>query len=156
MSKIACAITLMLGLASCAVAPLGAEAVSRADDDAERVDTEELVGLPGDVDTNASCTATCGTGTVSCAGSSCVAVNRDCANGQPGYVACDGVQTSCAACGCVEGQQRYLTGTGCCCDYDLPKPQARRILTVQTCVNGNWVSTGSVCGGQNCAGVCPL
>ena len=67
----------------------------------------------------AACTATetCVSGTVNCSGnSSCTAVDYNCAQSQPGYVICDGAQTSCPAFGgplCCQCQ----TSGGCfaCC-----------------------------------------
>ena len=52
-------------------------------------------GAEGAPEYDAFCEATCESGTVSCSGNSCSAVNRNCNFGQQGYVVCDGNYTYC-------------------------------------------------------------
>jgi len=52
-------------------------------------------GAEGEPEYEAFCEATCETGTVSCSGNSCSAVNRNCSFGQQGFVVCDGNYTYC-------------------------------------------------------------
>jgi hypothetical protein len=122
-------------------------------------DAATLFGLTNG--TLATCTAQCGAGApVSCSSTpSCEgAWDRNCAAGERGHARCNGINYYCAAaCQCVEGELRYIEGTGCCCNYDDPEhPVARRTLRIEACVNGSWVGRGSVCDGQNCGGICPL
>lgn len=101
-----------------------------------------------------TCTASCGTSTVSCTSSgTCMAVDRNCPT-TPGYVICDGTTKYCPACACTNGAQRYTQLSSCC--YNEVARQCRRTLREETCVNGNWKVTGYVCDGFNCAGSCPL
>lgn len=96
-----------------------------------------------------TCTADCGPHpNVSCSGSgSCSAVDRNCP-GQRGYVQCGSVVKHCPVCGtggvCEDGSFRSLQG-GCCGD-DLTE------RTLQECVNGQWVTIGTICGPPLCGG----
>jgi len=73
------------------------------------------------------CTATanCASGTVSCQGnnspSSCTAVDRNCAVGEPGHVTCDGVTTWCpTACPCTCEQLETWCSQECYpCSYNF-------------------------------------
>jgi hypothetical protein len=112
-----------------------------------------------DLGTQATCTARCGAfPDVSCSASTCgSAVDQNCATGVRGYAECNGVRTYCQACACVEGEIRYRTGSGCCCNYDDPEaPKARGLLLIDKCINGAWVYQGGVCDGANCGGICPV
>jgi hypothetical protein len=101
-----------------------------------------------------TCTASCGTSTVSCTSSgSCTAVDRNCPT-TPGYVVCGGTTKSCPACACTNGAKRYTQLSSCC--YNEVVGQCRRTLREETCVNGNWQVTGFPCDGLNCSGSCPL
>lgn len=101
-----------------------------------------------------SCTASCGSTSVSCSGTgTCTAVDRNCPT-TPGYVICDGVTTNCPACACTNGTKRYTQVSGCC--YNEVVRQCRRRLREDTCVNGNWQFSAYVCDGINCSGSCPL
>lgn len=75
--------------------------------------TNGTPGAPGASGGACSCSAVanCGTGFVSCSGTSnCLAVDRDCSTGQRGSVTCDGVTTACpATCSC---------GSSVCCQCD--------------------------------------
>jgi hypothetical protein len=85
----------------------------------------------------ATCTASCGSGTVSCTytpPSVCTAVDRDCSSGQRGYVTCNGVTTYCGpTCQCTEGSIRFTGGSGCC--GDPPKKMKQQ----EKCIDGQWV-----------------
>lgn len=112
MTKIACSVMFMLGMAACAVAQQD-DGAARSDEPELEIRGDELTAVPGGAGTNATCT--------------------------------------------VEGSHQYIKASGCCCDYDLPKPIARGRMQVQTCTNGNWVVSGYACTGLNCTGqACPL
>ena len=95
--------------------------------------------------TQATCTARCGSlPPVSCTGTTCgPAVDRDCASGQQGYVECNGVRKSCPACACMEGAERYVQRSGCCCNW--VDPTSGRVNDLQVCSNGTWVTQDTVC-----------
>ena len=101
-----------------------------------------------------TCTANCGTSTVSCTSSgTCTAVDRNCPS-TPGYVVCNGTTTYCPACACTNGAKRYTQLSSCC--YNEVAHQCRRRLREETCVNGNWQFTAYTCDGINCTGSCPV
>jgi hypothetical protein len=151
MIKILGLVMLSLAVASsCAESDPGALVSSQAP-------TDESAASLGVVTTSATCSSTCGAlPSVSCSGTSCTAVNRNCPAGEPGYAECDGVRTSCPACQCHDGdlQQVQVTNT-CCCDPDVSRPVPRRLLVETICENGVWVNR-NVCEGTNCGGVCAL
>lgn len=121
--------------------------------------SEDLSWLEAIVDTpspnfKSTCTASCGTSTVSCTSSgSCTAVDRNCPT-TPGYVVCGGTTTSCHACACTNGAKRYTQLSSCC--YNEVVGQCRRTLREETCINGNWRFSANTCDGLNCSGNCPL
>lgn len=108
--------------------------------------------------TQAVCKADCGAlPDVSCSGTSCSAMDRNCGAGQRGYVECNGVRTYCPICGCTEGQVRYRTTNVCCCNYDDPiNPEPRSMVVEEICHNGTWVQNATYCDGPNCGGICPV
>ena len=81
----------------------------------------------------ATCTADCGSDPdVSCTGSICTAVDRNCAIGERGYVSCPS-ETWCASpCPvCTDGQSRFVDTGNCCKDF-------LKQQDYQVCVNGQW------------------
>lgn len=115
----------------------------------------------GEVGALGTSTADCGVTypDVSCSGSTWSGVNRNCPAGEPGHVTCDGVTTSCPACACTEGEVRYSYVGLCCCDYtDDTHPVKRQLRYRQTCINGEWRDSGTVCNAGTCGGpgVCPV
>lgn len=92
------------------------------------------------------CKATCGSSYVDCNGSSCYAVDQNCAASVRGYVECDGNRTDCPAC-CSEGAFDiwYIGG---CCGCNGGEWWGRK-----DCVNGVW-EYGQFCGFGTCP-VCP-
>jgi hypothetical protein len=101
-----------------------------------------------------TCTASCGTSTVSCTASdTCTAVDRNCPT-TPGYVTCGGTTTYCPPCACTNGTKRYTQLSSCC--YNEVARQCRRTLREETCINGNWRFSAYVCDGLNCSGSCPV
>jgi hypothetical protein len=107
------------------------------------------------INLKSTCTANCGTSSVSCtnSGGTCTAVDRNCPT-TPGYVVCGATTISCPACACTNGAKRYTQLSSCC--YNEEVRQCRRRLREETCVNGNWSVTAYVCDGINCAGSCPV
>lgn len=84
---------------------------------------------------------------ISCTGSVCSAVSRNCAINERGYVTCDGVTTYCEEdCGtgpppCEEGTFQ-VTPTGQCCDcYTTGGAEMYR----EKCINGQWVLQSVFC-----------
>jgi hypothetical protein len=121
---------------------------------AGRGNAEDRAARRGRRNLKSTCTARCGTSTVSCtSSSSCNAVDRNCPT-TPGYVVCDGTTTFCHACACTNGAKRYTQLSSCC--YNEVARQCRRTLREETCVNGNWQVTGFPCDGFSCSGNCPL
>lgn len=90
----------------------------------------------------AFCQASCSPySSVSCSGSSCSAVDRNCSVGQRGYVQCDGNYTYCPACfvaQCLNGAEEWVNW-GCCCGAPVAKQNHR----LRVCVNGSWQYTNS-------------
>lgn len=83
-----------------------------------------------------TCSADCGSSMISCTGFNCTAVERNCAIGEPGYVACNNGEevVTCPSCPeCTEGDLRREL-SGCCCW--LPQPKGR--WAAEVCVNGHW------------------
>lgn len=93
---------------------------------------------------------------VSCSGSVCTAVNRNCSIGERGYVTCDGNTTFCSpACEpepeCEEGTIQ-VTSTGQCCDcYTTGGEEKYR----EKCINGQWVLQSVFCRPSSSCPVCP-
>jgi hypothetical protein len=166
----------LLGLALCPI-PAYATAVCAAEGFAWLDALEAIVGPPGPQDVppldfaalgrgtaddqapatgrrnlTSTCTANCGSSTVSCTISgTCTAVDRNCP-ATPGYVVCGATTTNCPACACTNGAKRYTQLNSCC--YNEAVGQCRKVLREETCVNGNWV-TAYTCNGLNCPGTCP-
>jgi len=99
-------------------------------------------GAPGDEVPvlKAVCSADCGEyADVSCDGTTCNAVDRNCAADQRGYVVCNGVTTYCPVCPlepeCTTGETKTVH-TGVCCDFpDIPDGA---FVKVYRCINGQW------------------
>ncbi len=82
----------------------------------------------------ATCTADCGADPdVSCSGSSCTAVDRNCAIGERGYVSCTSetwCPTPCPVCN--DGETRWIDTGGCCKSFLAQRDYQR-------CIGGQWV-----------------
>jgi hypothetical protein len=59
---------------------------------------KSLSAAPIQASTQSTCTANCGTSTVSCTGTSCTAVDSNCANKVRGRVTCGSTTTYCPPC----------------------------------------------------------
>jgi hypothetical protein len=96
------------------------------------------------------CTTFCGPfPSVSCSAFNCIAVPRNCGIGQPGYVQCNGVRTTCTSCEgeCTAGQFKFEYTADCCCNYDDPDdPVKYRKLLRYECVDGQWQYHSIDCG----------
>lgn len=130
------------------------------DDEAVAADIDDAQAMAfGGGTTQASCSASCGSSSpVTCTGSTCSAVDRNCGAGEIGHVVCNGVRkdcpTACPAPECVEGDMRRRAGSGCCCNgvdsIDL------QMFFVDVCFNGRWISQDVECTGATCGGLCPI
>lgn len=107
----------------------------------------ELGDRDGGIGLNAVCTADCGLyAPVSCSGSTCNAVNRNCP-GEAGHVTCGTTTTYCPVC-CTDGQIKIVyVGPNCACEDGRSTPKDRYL-----CVNGEWEFQYSFCGGPFCQG----
>jgi hypothetical protein len=96
----------------------------------------------GGIAVKANCTANCGGGSsVSCSGTgTCVAVDRNCAAGERGYVHCSGQAVKyCPPCQCQEGATRQYPA-GCCAFGEFR-------VVYEECINGRWEQYDEFCGG---------
>jgi hypothetical protein len=99
-------------------------------------------GAPGDevLVVKSVCSADCGEyADVSCSGTTCNAVDRNCAAGQRGYVVCSGTTIYCPVCPaepeCTTGETKTVH-TGICCDFpDMPDGE---MVKTYRCINGSW------------------
>lgn len=112
----------------------------------------------GDPIPPATCSEDCnGLPNISCSGSVCTAVQRNCDIGERGYVTCDGNTTFCAedcsgggSTECDDGEFDIVR-TGQCCDCST----GGEVREFYQCVDGQWVLQSSSCGPSGSCPICP-
>jgi hypothetical protein len=93
------ALSLALAGTPVAAVPPGAQQLELPQETAPICPGAPALGLPDEPVPQATCTAECwDLSEVSCGGSSCEAVDSDCANGVQGYVNCGGLIQLCPRC----------------------------------------------------------
>lgn len=93
------ALSLALAGTPVPAAPPGAPEIGPPQETAPECPGAPALGLPDEPVPQATCTAQCWDfSEVSCTGTSCEAVDSDCANGARGYVDCNGLQQFCPRC----------------------------------------------------------
>jgi hypothetical protein len=95
----------------------------------------------GKAPVKSSCTASCGgSATVSCSGSSCSAVDRNCGNNERGHVTCGTTTTYCAAsCSC---------DVVCTCGVPCFTTPCVTGTDIQDCSSWGICATSCYCGGE--------
>lgn len=93
---------------------------------------------------------------ISCSGTVCTAVSRNCAIGERGYVTCDGYTTFCAQdCGSgppeCEDDDTQIIRTGQCCDCS----SGGELRHFEKCIDGQWVTQSTFCGPSASCPLCP-